>query len=343
MRRWFRKKRARPLQIREVVAAAEEHLRAVALPGLERRYLPGRLEIRVSQADLAVLRPFREELERALRSLADGMAVQSTSRATEPLAVEIVATRTLREGEAPLFEAGFPPGCRRVEWTAPSGGASRGASDSSSRAAALDGGTVLGRGREAPADEAAVATWELRVTAANAAGTALQSSLEFEFGASVDGGPDEPRDDLAPPPEESEGGPSPERLPGPRPSPAARRILERLDLLDPAVRPATLLGTGATKLEGGVLLLGRVEGAAHWVPPGAPPNLSTTHLAFFLADGALQVVDLDSTNGTRLGPRRLEAGAPVPVSGGETLEIGSEGRCRIEIRRVDRAGTRRRS
>ncbi len=83
----------------------------------------------------------------------------------------------------------------------------------------------------------------------------------------------------------------------------------------------------------GVLLIGRKAGMVHWVPSAAPQILSGRHLAFVKApSGGLRVVDLGSTNGTYLGGRRLGAYEGVMVTLPSSVEIGSEGALRMEMR-----------
>lgn len=55
----------------------------------------------------------------------------------------------------------------------------------------------------------------------------------------------------------------------------------------------------------------------------ADPSVSREHARFSVEDGALRVVDLDSTNGTLLNGRRLKPGLGAKVDDGDELVFGS--------------------
>lgn len=52
------------------------------------------------------------------------------------------------------------------------------------------------------------------------------------------------------------------------------------------------------------------------------PKVSACHARMYRTDGGFRVEDLGSSNGTRLGSRRLAAGVAEPVAIGDTLELG---------------------
>lgn len=94
------------------------------------------------------------------------------------------------------------------------------------------------------------------------------------------------------------------------------------------------------------LLLGRrpwshvddTGSALHVAAPSPRREISALHLEVALVDNALVARDLDSTNGTLLlspgrPPRLLHAGAALPVSAGDVLDLG-EG-FRVEVRQHD--------
>ena len=83
----------------------------------------------------------------------------------------------------------------------------------------------------------------------------------------------------------------------------------------------------------GVLLIGRRAELVHWVPSPTPRNLSGRHFALLRASGnAIKVMDLNSTNGTYLGGRRLTPFERLVVTPPETVEVGTEGTMRLDIR-----------
>ena len=54
------------------------------------------------------------------------------------------------------------------------------------------------------------------------------------------------------------------------------------------------------------------------------PDVSRHHAVFGLAEGALTIMDLGSTNGTAVNGQPLAEGVPVTLSPGDTIKIGSE-------------------
>ncbi len=81
----------RPLQIQEVLKAAEEHLRAVAVEGLKVRYLPVRLSVAVSSDDFRALEPFLGNLRREVQDVVARLAAKPRYAALSPsLEVDLI-------------------------------------------------------------------------------------------------------------------------------------------------------------------------------------------------------------------------------------------------------------
>jgi pSer/pThr/pTyr-binding forkhead associated (FHA) protein len=88
----------------------------------------------------------------------------------------------------------------------------------------------------------------------------------------------------------------------------------------------------AVACEHGEVVFGRASGALIELPF---PKVSARHARLFRAAGGYRIEDLGSTNGTRLGGRRLVPHAPLAIAIGETLELGG-----VEVRFVgEDAGT----
>ena len=66
--------------------------------------------------------------------------------------------------------------------------------------------------------------------------------------------------------------------------------------------------------------IGRVQGNDIILPKG---NVSKRHSRIVLKDGRFIVVDLKSTNGTKVNGVKIEPYAPVTLSAGDQIEIGS--------------------
>lgn len=84
-------------------------------------------------------------------------------------------------------------------------------------------------------------------------------------------------------------------------------------------------GTVRHRLDPGEHLVGRGAEAAVVVES---PTLSRAHARLLVDEAGVRVLDLGSTNGTRVAGREAEPGAPVTVPPGAELELGSVA-CRI--------------
>lgn len=296
----MRTPRTRPLQIRELVAAAVEHLEAASRVGLAKRYLPTGLVATVAGGDYRSLAPFgetiAEELRRAYADLGarDGFALLAPG-----LDVELADGGGTGVGQPPRFASSFPAGESKASWApAPS---------------------VAARGPEL----AHAGFVEIVFTASAGGGTARQSRVVVSLAPELP-----PK--LAARAARAESVASQPPLAG-APDPEARWLAAACA----EAHRVSLRGGGALLwAPAGAFVVGRVAALAHVVPEEAPANLSSRHLA--LARGgetgeSLVAVDLGSTNGTWIGARRLEAWRPTLFALPATLEIGSEGALRIEL------------
>lgn len=290
---------SRPLQLREVIAAAEEHLVASALPGLEAAYLPERLAIGVSPADHKSLAPFAdrlaEDLAAAHRRLASGPRLRSLASSLE---IELQVEPVLAPAAAPRFVAGFPGGARAASWAA------------TPRRAAPE---------SAPSSTLAL---ELLLTLGSTGGTAREMVVDLRLG---DPG-NTPglagklcEEDLFP------------ALPLP---PGA---LEGTGLSGHCFRVRLTRGGTSRRprldVPSGALVIGRSAQLAQLVPPDAPRNLSGRHLAVARAEhGGFWAIDLGSTNGTFVAGVRLEPYRPLRLDLPAELAVGTEGSLRLEVR-----------
>lgn len=68
----------------------------------------------------------------------------------------------------------------------------------------------------------------------------------------------------------------------------------------------------------GEVSIGRRPGAAIELPF---PAVSARHARFFREDDGYRIEDLGSVNGTRIGDRRLQPGAPLPIVAGEVVDV----------------------
>lgn len=91
---------------------------------------------------------------------------------------------------------------------------------------------------------------------------------------------------------------------------------------------AVSLGRAALGAAAGVVVGRDPSGSSHVV---VDPSVSREHARLSVDGGALWVEDLDSTNGTFLHGRRLEAGERARVEDGDELALGSV-RLRVELR-----------
>lgn len=90
-------------------------------------------------------------------------------------------------------------------------------------------------------------------------------------------------------------------------------------------------GTVRHRLDPGEHLVGRGGDAAVVVES---PTLSRAHARLLVDEGGVRVLDLGSTNGTRVAGREAEPGTPVQVPPGAHLELGSVP-CRVVRAPVD--------
>lgn len=319
-------KRVRPLQISEVVQAVEEHLRAAALVSLRSHYLPTRLTIRLSEADWSSLRPFEGHLRKTLGESYARLAEQPR------LAVTGTAPRIafdpashLALGDPPVLESSFDDRAVEAFWWP---------------------GKGRDRDRQPPADFAAAedGLFEVLVTASPRDGTARQSV------AWVCLAPELPRRLLASDasPEERLGMTEDEEIDsgGAVPAPERLDLVDRPSVLDELAveaRPVWLFrrsrGPDVLWAPGGVLVVGRESGRAHWVPDAAPRNLSASHLALlFGSEDGLAVADLASTNGVYVDGARLARLRRQRLATPAALDVGTEGTLRLEIRAGVRLG-----
>ncbi len=270
----------RPLQIQEVLKAAEEHLRAVAVEGLKVRYLPVRLSVAVSSDDFRALEPFLGNLRREMRDVVARLAAKPRYAALSPsLEVDLIEAEDLTLGSAPRLHATFPAGERRATWR-----------PDAPRKSSLDG---------PGAREDAGALFEVVLTVVSGEQTGLQSlfvlCLEPALPAAV---------------LDSWRGISPRITPLRTVLPAQLDASTDMPPDAPSSELHRFYQSGRPELlwaPQGVLLIGRRAELVHWVPSPTPRNLSGRHFALLRATGnALKVVDLNSTNGTYLGGRRLK-------------------------------------
>ena len=297
--------RARPLQIRELVLAAVEHLEAAALGGLAKRYPPTRLVATVAREDYRSLAPFREAIagELALAYAALG-AREGFELLAPELEIELVDRGAEAAGQPPRFLSEFPQGDAAAHWV-PAG---------------------AGKGQPEPAGDGVSGppALELLLTVSAGGGTARQSKILVVL-----------TPELSPPFRAlaeravalgaitafAPGGPLDEDL--------------RTALMGEVRRIALAGNESLYWAPAGALSLGRRVGLAHLIPPDAPANLSGRHFAFVReASRPLAIVDLGSTNGTFLEGRKLKAGKLEPLPLPARLEIGREGALSIEVRPV---------
>lgn len=81
------------------------------------------------------------------------------------------------------------------------------------------------------------------------------------------------------------------------------------------------------------LLIGRADpgsGPAPDVDLSADPAVSRRHAELRIRNGVLHLVDLGSTNGTKLNGKALAAGEERPLAAGDVIAIGE--RCRLTVR-----------
>ena len=70
------------------------------------------------------------------------------------------------------------------------------------------------------------------------------------------------------------------------------------------------------------------------------PTLSRSHVRLLVGADGVQLIDLESTNGTRIDDKEVEPGSPVPLEPGTSLEVGSVHGRLLSLPAGDRAGER---
>lgn len=340
---------SRPLQIPEILKSAEEHLQVAAMEGLRRRYLPSRLSVAVSSDDYQALVPFVTELRREMQSAFGRTAERPGFEALSP-AVEVTLHQAseLKLGSPPRFLAGFPPGHVQASWNPgtpfphqavhlPAPGPPAGSPEAAGSLRCAD--TVTRDGGDS--------VFKLVVTTASAESTGLQTVFTLCLDEALPAGCLE-EDATSTLVLDAQGllryaaGQEIWKGLSPRVSELRARVpveLEGSVDIPPEARASKLCRfyrPGRPEVlwaPQGILLVGRAPELVHWVPPGAPPNLSGRHFALLRGNGrTLRVVDLGSTNGTYLAGRRLEPYERVRVAPPETVEVGVEGAMRLDLR-----------
>lgn len=297
--------RARPLQVRELVLAAVEHLEAAALAGLAKRYPPTRLLATVAGEDYRSLAPFLDAIASELALAYAALGAREGFELLAPeLEFELLDSGAGRAGQPPRLRSEFPQGDATAHWLP----------------------TGAEKGQSGPADEEAsgLPALELLLTASTGGGTARQSR------ALVVLAPELPLALRALAHRAAVVG-------AVAPFVAGVPLDQNLrTALAGEVRRIALAGNGALYwAPAGALSLGRRSGFAHLIPSDAPANLSGRHFAFVReASGRLAAVDLGSTNGTFLEGRKLEAGRTEPLPLPARLEIGREGALSIHVRQT---------
>jgi hypothetical protein len=310
----------RVLQIEELDQAVTEHVSAHALRGLQRRYLPSRISLRVSQEDLRSLRPFEQRIHDQLRAVIGRMAEQSNWMPTvDRVEIVVQGDTSLRSGSPPFVTIDYPPAkLEPVRWS-----------------------PVPSVGRGSSRDTEPVGTTSPRnvrlvITGCVENGTAIQEEVWLHLGRNRPGGAlgDDPSiggtnrtdgsDDLF-------GTSGSVRKAAPSPD-------VMLDLLPvgwdrPWAEVYAVTG-GARHIwcSGRVAFLGRDPGAAHVVPSVESNVLSRCHLAMWADDaGGITVCDLGSTNGTWLDGERLPSGVATRLPTPCRLSIGSRSRLEVHV------------
>lgn len=332
MERWLKKAlrfggiQTRTLQIPEILEAAEEHLRAVALVGPKSRFLPVRLSVAVASADLKGIAPFESELRREMQEVVARLAARPHYKVLAPhLELDLTEAEELPPGSAPRLHATFPKGSRTAFWRA---------------AKRIKGGTQV--------EEAVPTVFEAVLTMVSGDATALQSAFvlcleprlparlvqpeaaDVSLVVTADGKVRELETGqpwTGVPVKVSEIDPTlPVELDSSVDLPPDARSSVLYRFYTPG-RPEILWAPQ------GFLVVGRRNDLAHWVPGNAPQNLSGRHFALMRSQGrALRLVDLGSTNGTYLGGRRLHAFERVNLGVPEIVEVGTEGALSLDLR-----------
>lgn len=300
---WQDRLRPQRLQIDEVCEAGAEFLAARKIKGLRQFFLPSGLKVHVSRNDFRSLRPFERDLSKALEDVMRGLEQDSSVHALTPrLSIELCADPTRREGCAPHFTAGFPKHGPVGTWSQTSTAEASG-----------------------PVTTATV--FDMVITTRNDDHTGVEEGHRVALG-SLPYNPDAsdriavdnpfilPVDGIV--------------CPGAwqRHILAARRILHGPDDAE------VLWG------QDGALLIGRDPTRSHLVPAHSSAFLSRCQFAIVLDDtGSVRVVDLASSNGTRINGSVCLPYEAVPLKLPTLLEIGDSGMMRIDIRAVGEATT----
>jgi hypothetical protein len=325
----------RTLQIPEILEAVEEHLRAVALVGPKSHFLPIQLSVAVASADLKGIAPFESELRREMHEIVSRLAARPAFKALTPrMEVDLSEAEELLPGSAPRLHATFPKGCRTASWRP--------------TPRTLSGTQVEKKAAETP-------LFEVVLTAVSGDSTSIQSvfvlCLEPRLPANrVD--PDAGDGSLVVNPEGIV-----EELGTDKPWTRVEAKVTEVDSVVPAELDSSvdLPPDASTSVlyrfyvpgrpevlwaPQGFLVVGRRSNLSHWVPGNPPQNLSGNHFALMRSQGrTLRITDLGSTNGTFLGGRMLHPFERVAIGVPESVEVGTEGAMRLDLRSLESALT----
>ncbi len=334
--RWLKKAlrfggiQTRTLQIPEILEAAEEHLRAVALVGPSSRFLPVRLSVAVASADLKGIAPFESELRCEMQDVVARLAARPCFKVLAPhLELDLTEAEELPPGSAPRLHATFPKGSRTASWR-PAKRIKAGTQvEEAVRPTLFEAVLTMVSGEATALQSPFVLCLEPRLPARCVAPDAADVSLVV----SADGTIQEletgkPWTGVAAKVSEIDSA-LPVELDSSIDLPPEARSSVLYRFYTPG-RPEVLWAPQ------GFLVVGRRGDLAHWVPGNAPQNLSGRHFALVRSQGqALRLVDLGSTNGTYLGGRRLHAFERVAVGVPEVVEVGTEGALSLDLRLLE--------
>jgi len=349
---WWRRIRpaemSRPLQINELAQAAEEHLRAAAVPTLENLYLPSRLMFRLSAADWGNLMPFDDYIEEEIGTVY-GRLLREPGFASlvERPEIKVLKGANLGEGDPPQVTSRFHQHLKQARWRP----GQRGVAVQPTPLAAAE---ALPEDQLEPGAVASVGLLEALATPGAEQATARQSvrilCLEETLPLALVEARAKAHERLH---LDLEG--CPVTADGSRwkaaPWEALPPIAELPEIESPAspemAEPPLLLIKAAGRspvcwAPGGMVVIGRDPLRSNWVPDGAPTNLSGRHLALvWVADErALYALDLGSTNGVYQAGSRLSPLRPVRLELPVSLSIGTEGSLNLELYPVVVPGTK---
>lgn len=300
---WQDRLRPQRLQIDEICEAGAEFLAARKIKGLRHFFLPSGLKVHVSLNDFRSLRPFERDLSKALEDVMRELEQDSSVHALTPrLRIELCVDPTRREGCAPHFTAGFPKHGPVGKWSQTSTAEASG-----------------------PVTTAAV--FDLVITTGSHDHTGVEEGHRVALGAF----PDKPDagDRIAVE--------NPFILPVDGiacPGAGQRHILSARRVLQGPGDAEVLWG------QDGALLIGRDPTRSHLVPAHSSAFLSRCQFAIVLDDtGSVRVVDLASSNGTRVNGAVCLPYEAVPLKLPTLLEIGDSGMMRIDLRAASEATT----